>query len=252
MQNAKNLNTEWYFTLEDFSFRKYLGITLSHVPWSYSIKKILNRQQSGLPVSLTTYILMYLCRTSSHGRQDRQKIEQVFHRITDWLRLESNPRGHLVQLQTKFTRTMSTRPLNVSKCRDSSASLSKLFQYSVTLTIIKCFFKFRWNFLWSSLCPLPLVLSVDITNKSLDPPSLHPTFRFLYTLIKSPILSLLKAKQFQLSHPLLIRKICQSLNHLNGLLLGSPVPPYLCSTVCPCVSLLGRFELNISGQEQSA
>lgn len=32
------------------------------------------------------------------------------------------------------------------------------------------------------VCPLPLVLSLNTTEKSLDPSSLHPTLRYLNTL----------------------------------------------------------------------
>ena len=38
----------------------------------------------------------------------------------------------------------------------------------------------------SGLCPLTLVLALGTTAKSLAPSSLHPPFRYLYTLIRSP------------------------------------------------------------------
>jgi len=44
----------------------------------------------------------------------------------------------------------------------------------------KSFLMFRWNFLCSSLCPWPFVLSLDTTEKSLSSSSLHCT-RCLYT-----------------------------------------------------------------------
>jgi len=37
-----------------------------------------------------------------------------------------------------------------------------------------------------SLCPLSVVLSLGTTEESLAPSSLHPPFRYLYTLIRSP------------------------------------------------------------------
>jgi len=46
-----------------------------------------------------------------------------------------------------------------------------LFQCSVTLRGKKFFLMFRRNFLCFSLCPLPLVLSLGTTEKSLAPSS---------------------------------------------------------------------------------
>jgi len=54
---------------------------------------------------------------------------------------------------------------------DSAAPLSNLFQCSVTLRGKKFFLMFRRNFLCFSLCPLPLVLSLGTTEKSLAPSS---------------------------------------------------------------------------------
>ena len=49
--------------------------------------------------------------------------------------------------------------------------LGSLFSCSVTLTIKKFSLTFKWNLLCSSLHPLPLVLSLDVTEKSLAPSS---------------------------------------------------------------------------------
>ena len=49
----------------------------------------------------------------------------------------------------------------------------------------KCFLMFRWTLLCVSLCSLPLVLSLGVTEKNLALSSLHPPFRHLYTLIGS-------------------------------------------------------------------
>jgi len=49
--------------------------------------------------------------------------------------------------------------------------LRSLFQGSVTLRGKKFFHIFSWNFLCFSLCPLPLVLSLGTTGKSLAPSS---------------------------------------------------------------------------------
>jgi len=64
--------------------------------------------------------------------------------------------------------------LNISREGDSTASLGSLFQCSVTLRGKKFFLMFRRNFLCFSLSPLPLVLSLGITGKSLVFP--HPAF----------------------------------------------------------------------------
>ena len=64
---------------------------------------------------------------------------------------------------------MSRRVWNISREGDSTASLGSLFQGSVTLRGKKFFLMFSWNFLCLSLCPLPLVLSLGTTEKSLGP-----------------------------------------------------------------------------------
>jgi len=52
---------------------------------------------------------------------------------------------------------------------DSTTSLGSLFQGSITLRGKKFFLIFRQNFLCFSLCPLPLVLLLSTTEKSLAP-----------------------------------------------------------------------------------
>lgn len=42
-------------------------------------------------------------------------------------------------------------------------------------TAQQCFLVFKWKLLCSSMCPLPLVLTLSITAKSLTPFSLHPS-----------------------------------------------------------------------------
>ena len=75
--------------------------------------------------------------------------------------------GHLVQhscrsrvTYSRLHRTLSRRVLNISREGDSTTSLGSLFQCSITLRGKKFFLMFRQNFLWLSLCPLPLVLSL--------------------------------------------------------------------------------------------
>jgi len=78
--------------------------------------------------------------------------------------------GHYSRLH----RTFSRQGLNISR-GESTASLGSLFQRSVTLSVKKFFFMFRWNFLCFNLCLLPLVLSLGTTDKSLAPASLLMT-----------------------------------------------------------------------------
>jgi len=85
------------------------------------------------------------------------------------------------------------------------------YQCLVTLSIKKHFLVFRQTLLCFSLCPLPLALSLHTTEKSLAPPSLHPSFRYL-----SLQASLLQDEQSQLSQPFLIGEVLQSLNYLSG------------------------------------
>jgi len=54
---------------------------------------------------------------------------------------------------------------------DSTTSLGNLVQWSITLRGKKFFLMFRRNFLCFRLCPLPLVLSLGSTEKSLAPSS---------------------------------------------------------------------------------
>jgi len=87
--------------------------------------------------------------------------------------------------------------------------LGSLFQGSVTIQVKKFFLVFRWNFLCFSLCPLPLVLSLGTTEKSLAPSSRHPPSRYLSAFLRS----LLQAKQAQLPQPFLIGEILHYPNH---------------------------------------
>jgi len=77
--------------------------------------------------------------------------------------------------QRRLHRTASRRGLNIPREGDSTTSLGSLDQGSVTLRGKKFFLIFSWSFLCFSLCPLPLVLSLDTTAKSLA----HSSFLFL-------------------------------------------------------------------------
>ena len=57
----------------------------------------------------------------------------------------------------------------------------------------QCFLMIWWKLLCFSLCPLPLILSLGTTERSLAPSSLCPPFSHLYTLTRSP-LSLLSSR----------------------------------------------------------
>jgi len=72
--------------------------------------------------------------------------------------------------------------LKISKERD--IALGNLCHCSVTCAVMESFLVFRWNQLCSSLSPLSLVLTRGTMVKSMDPPSLHPPFRSLYTLLR--------------------------------------------------------------------
>ena len=79
--------------------------------------------------------------------------------------------------QSRGHSTAARQGWNISREGDSTAPLGSLGQGSVTLRGKKFFLGFRRNFLCFSLCPLPLVLSLGTTGKSLAPSSWHPPFR---------------------------------------------------------------------------
>jgi len=70
---------------------------------------------------------------------------------------------------SRLHRKTSRWVLNISREGDSSTSLGSLFQGSVTFTVKKFFLMLKWNFIYSSLCPLRLVLSLGTKGKSLAP-----------------------------------------------------------------------------------
>jgi len=107
-------------------------------------------------------------------------------RITESQGLEGTSVGHQAQphcrsrvTYSRLHRTLSRQVLNISREGDSTTSLGSVFQCSVTLRGKKFFLMFRRNFPCFILCPLPLVLSLGITEKSLAPSSWHPSLRYL-------------------------------------------------------------------------
>lgn len=109
----------------------------------------------------------------------------------------------------------------VSPRVETPQSLGNLYQCSITLKVKNCFLLFRGILLCFSLYPLPIVLSLSTTEKSLNASSSQPPFSYLYTLIRF-LLSLLFSKlNTYFSQPFPIGEMLQSLHHLRGLSLDS-------------------------------
>lgn len=115
----------------------------------------------------------------------------IKHRITEWLRLEDTSVCHTIHLETVFQPHVSLASTYLQEWRVHNL----LCEFSITLTERKCFLVFRKSLLCFNMCPLPLVILLGTSGKSL---ALHLPFRFLYSLLRSP-LSLLQTEQSQLS-----------------------------------------------------
>jgi len=74
---------------------------------------------------------------------------------------------------------------------------------------------FRRNLLSFILGPLPLVLSLGYTEKSLAPFPLYPPFRYACTLMRSPLHLLFSRLNSPSSQPVRIGGMILSLNHLR-------------------------------------
>lgn len=107
----------------------------------------------------------------------------------------------------------------VSRVGRLHSLLSKLLLCPTTFTVTEIFMS-PWNILYFSLCPLPLVLPLDITKRSLAPSASLPHHQIL---IRSdpPEPSLLQPQQPQLSQSLLVCQMLQSFCHPCGPLLAS-------------------------------
>lgn len=73
--------------------------------------------------------------------------------------------------QSRLPRTTFRQLLKMSKEGDCTMYLGKLCQCSITCMAQKCFLVFRWNLLYSTLCPLSLVLALATTKKKKKPGS---------------------------------------------------------------------------------
>ena len=122
--------------------------------------------------------------------------------------------------------TMSRWLLDIAKDRDSIVILGSLCQCSVTLTVKKCFLMFRGNLLCFILCPLPHVLSLGITGKSLDPSIFTPSLQvFMYIgeiSARTPSLLFLRAE---------LSRIFSAFHHRRHALVPSSLIA-ICWTLC--------------------
>lgn len=80
----------------------------------------------------------------------------------------------------------------------------------VLWTLKKCFLVFTWNLPCSSLCPLPLFLTLG-TAEECTPLSFQPPFRYIYMLIITLMSLLFSRPKNSISLSLLSYKRCSSL-----------------------------------------
>ena len=80
---------------------------------------------------------------------------------------------------------------------------------------------FTGNLLFFSMCPLPLILSLDTTEKSLPLSSSLTTVRYLYTSARTLKPSFLQDTQSKCSQPFLTCEVLQSLHRPCGPLLDT-------------------------------
>lgn len=97
-----------------------------------------------------------------------------FHRLTEQLRLVGPP-GPTCPFPNRDTQSRvprsTARQLSVISKEETPQPPRSLCQCSSTSEVEKCFLVFIWNFLYSSLCPLPLAL--DTTEKRNENPFLN-------------------------------------------------------------------------------
>lgn len=187
--NAWTINIKWTIT------EKYLAYFVVHIWRFFFDYKCSKKEFTGSIFEMIDYSNGTICKINfSVMKTHKKKIRLCFYymqnwlaplkwklKITEWLRLEGISAGHLVQPPTQAATSITDFPgklLKISTQGDSTTSITHIVK--------ECFLIFRWNFLYASLCPLPLALSLDTTGKSLTPSSLHPLFKYLYTMIRSP------------------------------------------------------------------
>jgi len=71
---------------------------------------------------------------------------------------------------------LALQKLRISRDGYPTTSLGNLSWCLSTLAVKVLFLMFKWNFLWFSLCPWPLVLSLGTTGKSAALSSVHHPF----------------------------------------------------------------------------
>lgn len=123
---------------------------------------------------------------------------------------------------------MSSQVLSISTGRDFITPLANLLQFLITFTMGEVFFCLFSGFLFVfkvfsciqiespflNLCPVPPVSGLCWTVS-------FPPVRNLYILIRSPWAFSFQTEEYQLSQPLLMWRIFQSLNYLSMLIFES-------------------------------
>lgn len=139
----------------------------SALSWRFAIILLINKFLTSLTLSQSRVsgLLLYLA-------QNRRLVE-----------VGGTTGSHLVQTSAQVGTPRKGCPNRVQESfealqgGDSSTSLDNLCQGFVTCTAQKYCLVFKGNILCSSLCPLPLLLSLGTTEKSLSLSSLHPPIR---------------------------------------------------------------------------
>ena len=164
-------------------WRKHERSSLPHSQSIYSLlKKSANNSGSVLKLMVMCSLLNFTPGALWAFSQQQQGSNP---RITASRELEGTSGDHPVHPPakavpwSKLHRKVSRQIWSVSRQGDSTASLGSLFQCSVILTVKKFFLLLRWDFLCSSLYPLPLVMLLGTTKMSMASSFWHPLFRYL-------------------------------------------------------------------------